>query len=87
MMPQVDEALCTLCGLCVEACRCNAVELGEQGPLFICPDICLPTRVGNCDCSCLCEEICPTGAIACDFEIVVADSQAVEPDDAGSKPL
>jgi formate hydrogenlyase subunit 6/NADH:ubiquinone oxidoreductase subunit I len=72
-LPQVDETRCTLCGLCVEACPCHAVELGEQGPVFTCPEACphTPTCAETLGCSCLCEEVCPTGAISCAFEIVL----------------
>ena len=66
-LPQVDETLCTLCGLCVEACPCHAVELGERGPIFICPRAC----VEACEGCCLCEDACPTGAITCAFQIVL----------------
>jgi len=76
--PQVDEARCTLCGLCVEACPCQAIELGEKGPVFACPESCPHTA--PCDealgCSCLCEEVCPTGAITCAFEIVLEAEQS-----------
>lgn len=68
-LPQLDESLCNLCGLCVEACPCHAVELGERGPIFDCPEVCLGTEgLEGC---CLCEEVCPTGAITCAFEIVL----------------
>jgi formate hydrogenlyase subunit 6/NADH:ubiquinone oxidoreductase subunit I len=77
-LPQVDETRCTLCGLCVEACPCQAIELGEKGPVFACPESC-PHTV-PCDealgCSCLCEEVCPTGAITCAFEIVLEADQS-----------
>ena len=73
-MPQLDEHLCTLCGLCVEACPCHAVELGERGPVFACPEACLHASAETCDCCCLCEEVCPTGAITCAFEIVGSQS-------------
>jgi len=79
-LPQVDETLCTLCGLCVEACPCHAVKLEKQEPVFACPEAC----PGHCtdaealDCSCLCEEVCPTGAIACAFEIVLEADQGEE---------
>ncbi|HID86835.1 MAG TPA: 4Fe-4S ferredoxin [Anaerolineae bacterium] len=71
-MPQVDETRCTLCGLCVEACPCHAVTLGERGPIFSCPEECpmlgaCPAGASGCS---LCEEVCPTGAITCAFEIV-----------------
>jgi len=74
-LPQVDETLCTLCGLCAEACRCHAVKLGDQGPLFACPEASLgPDACPEAsDCDCLCEEACPTGAISWAFEIVLED--------------
>ena len=77
VLPEVDEALCTLCGLCVEACPCHATELGEQGPVFSCPESCPHACTGHeaLDCHCLCEEVCPTGAIACAFEIVLEADQ------------
>ena len=76
--PQVDEALCNLCGLCVEACPCHAVKLGEQGPIFFCPEACLCLRTGDgaSDCCCLCEEVCPAGAITCAFGIVLEADQS-----------
>ncbi len=72
-MPQVDETRCTLCGLCVEACPCHAVQLGEQGLVFTCPEACphAPTCAEALSCCCQCEEVCPTGAITCGFEIVL----------------
>ena len=80
--PQVDEALCNLCGLCVEACPCHAVELGEKGPVFTCPEACphSPPCVESASFCGLCEEVCPTGAITCSFEIVLeADEDIREP--------
>jgi formate hydrogenlyase subunit 6/NADH:ubiquinone oxidoreductase subunit I len=68
-LPQVDETRCTLCGLCVEACPCHAVKLGERRPMFDCPEVCPGT--GRPEVCCLCEEVCPTGAITCAFEIVL----------------
>jgi len=77
VLPQVAEARCSLCGLCVEACPCHAVKLGELGPIFSCPEVCLCLRTGDkaCDCCCLCEEVCPTGAITCAFGIVLEADQ------------
>ena len=72
MLPQVDESLCTLCGLCVEACGCNAVTLGERGPVFGCADACDAWAKG-CSSCCSCEDVCPTGAISCGFSIVTED--------------
>jgi Fe-S-cluster-containing hydrogenase component 2 len=71
-LPQVDEARCTLCGLCVEVCPCHSVELGERGPAFNCPDSCPdPTCSMALYHSCLSEEVCPSGAISYPFEIVL----------------
>jgi ferredoxin len=71
-LPRVDMALCTRCGLCVEACRCQAIEMTEEGPVFHCGELC---DVGSeCpnggDCWCVCQEVCPESAIDCPFEIV-----------------
>lgn len=73
ILPQVDEARCTLCGLCVEACACHAVELGPRGPVFTRPEACLHHHAcaESQDCCCLCEEVCPTGAITVAFDIVM----------------
>jgi formate hydrogenlyase subunit 6/NADH:ubiquinone oxidoreductase subunit I len=79
-LPQVDQTRCTLCGLCVEACPCHAVKLEEQRLVFTCPESC--PYISTCDealgCSCLCEEVCPTGAISCSFEIVLEADQGGE---------
>jgi len=69
-LPQVDEAKCTLCGLCVEACPCHAVEMGPRGPIFTQPETCAHCQACPEGC-CLCEEVCPAGAIAIPFDIVL----------------
>jgi formate hydrogenlyase subunit 6/NADH:ubiquinone oxidoreductase subunit I len=74
-IPQVNSELCNLCGLCVEACTCHAVEMGEQGPVFRCADDDTVQCVDELRCHCLCEEVCPTGAIECSYEIVVEERQ------------
>jgi formate hydrogenlyase subunit 6/NADH:ubiquinone oxidoreductase subunit I len=71
-LPQVDETRCTRCGLCEEACSCQAVKVGDDGPVFTCPEAESPADPGaEAECSCLCEEVCPTGAISWPFEIVL----------------
>jgi formate hydrogenlyase subunit 6/NADH:ubiquinone oxidoreductase subunit I len=75
-LPQVNHALCTLCGACVEACPCHAITMGEDGPVFECPVTCPQggdACAGSCQLVCACEETCPTGAIECPFEIVLSD--------------
>jgi len=73
-LPQVDESLCNLCGLCVEACPCGAVTMGAKGPVFSVPEKCKSSlscdEDAGCSCFYMCEEVCPTGAISCAFEIV-----------------
>ena len=71
-LPQVNQELCTRCGLCVEACPCHAVEMTDEGPVFHCGEVCALGQ--ECphggDCWCACQEACPEGAIECPFEIV-----------------
>ena len=73
-LPHVEYSLCNRCGLCVEACPCGAIVMGERGPIFSCDrdsdqgKAC--TEHGAGCCLYLCEEVCPTGAITCAFEIV-----------------
>jgi len=70
-LPQLDEELCSRCGLCVSACPCSSVELEEDKVLFSCPEVCSGAVKQACSCGCLCEEVCPTGAISVSFEIVL----------------
>jgi formate hydrogenlyase subunit 6/NADH:ubiquinone oxidoreductase subunit I len=66
--PTLEAELCTRCGLCVEACPCGSVEVDQSGLAFHCPEVCVHNE--RCDCGCLCEEVCPTWAIQCTYEIV-----------------
>ena len=78
--PTIDEELCTLCGLCVEACPCGAIVLGEHGPVFTAPGMkehCVCAAEQGADCAQICEEVCPTGAIVCEFIIVTEAAQGV----------
>ena len=74
-MPQAKVELCTRCGLCVEACPCSAVRLGDNGPVFSCPEACLAAVDERCSCGGVCEEVCPTGAISLSFDIVLAEEE------------
>lgn len=64
--PKVDEDRCTLCGSCADVCPCQAITLGERGPVFSCPELCSAPEgcVAGSDAICLAEEICPEGAIS-----------------------
>ena len=82
-LPKLDETLCNLCGLCVEVCPCHAVKLGERGPIFDCPEVCLGCPelclgIEGAEVCCLCEEVCPTGAITCAFDIVLENGEEDE---------
>jgi len=69
-LPEIEQERCTGCGWCATACHCHAIIMGAT-----CPSI-DPARCGcsaNCPPDCpsvgLCEEVCPTQAIHCSFEI------------------
>jgi Fe-S-cluster-containing hydrogenase component 2 len=74
-MPQLNEQLCNRCGLCIAACPCGSVELYENSVFFSCPEVCASAATRTCDCGCLCEEVCPTGAISVAFEIVLGEGE------------
>ena len=61
-IPELDLTLCSGCGVCVEHCPAQAVELVAGRPAFVRPADC--TYCGDC------EELCPEAAIRCDYEIV-----------------
>jgi formate hydrogenlyase subunit 6/NADH:ubiquinone oxidoreductase subunit I len=62
VLPSIDLNRCTGCGLCVEYCPTNAVEMVASRPAIVRPPDC-----AYCG---LCEEICPVEAIALAYEIV-----------------
>ncbi len=73
LMPKVDLEKCTRCGICAEACPCHAIELTEDGPIFHCPEVCAEAKIcADSLWSCVCEDVCPVGAISCSYEIVPA---------------
>ncbi len=75
-LPEVDGARCGCCGLCVQVCPWHAVQMGDSGPRFSCPDACAVAEVHTeLGFNCVCEEACPKGAISWPFEIVMATTQ------------
>ena len=62
-MPQIDQEKCNGCGLCISVCLCQALVMAQN----------VVTVIETDDCGwCLqCEVVCPTGAIAFPFEIVI----------------
>lgn len=66
----VDETRCKLCGLCVEACPCHSVTIEMHSLQFHCPQNCARADSNEC-CGYICEQVCPTGALSCAFEIVL----------------
>ena len=71
-LPTIDWARCTGCGLCATACPCQAVEMEGPKPTFPCGASCHlhPGCVAQAHCSWPCEDVCPTGALACPFDIL-----------------
>jgi len=65
-MPRVDPGKCNGCGLCVAVCHCNAILLVKKVAIII--------ETEECGWCLQCEDVCPTGAIACPFEIVIEGS-------------
>jgi ferredoxin len=59
----IDMNKCTKCGLCVEHCTMDAIDLDATPPV-------LANCVWNCD---VCEMVCPVGAVDCDIERIKED--------------
>lgn len=66
-MPVVDRDKCNGCGLCITVCRCQALVLVGNTVMV--------TETEDCGWCLECEVVCPTGAIACPFEIVIEESR------------
>ncbi len=62
-LPEIDLALCDLCGDCLSACPNGALSIAEEH-LMVDEEHC--AYCGDC------EEVCPKGAIALPFEITFA---------------
>lgn len=68
-LPQIDEALCNGCGLCLTVCDCGSLVLVGQVIKIV--------HAGDCGYCTNCELVCPTGAIQCPYEIVIEESYEV----------
>ena len=67
-LPVIDLQLCNGCGMCVELCPTNAVELRDNRASIVRPEACSFCEV--------CEQYCPTGAIGRPFTIVFASAES-----------
>lgn len=66
IVPLIDSDKCNGCGLCISVCEPKALVLIDNVVTIIQTDI-------ECDWCCICEAVCPTGAICCPFEIVLEE--------------
>jgi ferredoxin len=65
-LPLIDLQRCTGCGLCVQLCPTNAVEIQNGHAVITHPEACSFCEV--------CETYCPPGAINRPFMIIFASS-------------
>ena len=65
-MPVIDAAKCNGCGLCVKDCKCGAIIMKNGVARVI--------ETEDCGWCLKCEDVCPTGAIVCPYEIVVEEN-------------
>ena len=59
--PKIDPEECTGCGICVDECPTESLELDSE-------DVAVLANPGSCDGCATCEESCPTEAITMEDE-------------------
>ena len=68
-MPIIYPEKCDGCGLCVGVCQCKVLVLVNNIVTFKYKEKCK-----TCKTWCTrCEDVCPTGAITCPFDIIVEE--------------
>lgn len=65
-LPIIDKTKCTGCGDCITACTPGALGLRESIAVVADPEA--------CDYCSICEQICPTEAIALPYELSLGSS-------------
>lgn len=60
-LPEINQTKCVACGICVDACPQNVLEILADQLVFAHPRKC--TYCG------ICGEICPQNAVTCSYEI------------------
>ena len=65
ILPRIDRGQCTGCADCVGVCHVNALAVLQMKAVIVKP--------ADCDYCTECEAVCPVFAIACPFEVVVAE--------------
>jgi NAD-dependent dihydropyrimidine dehydrogenase PreA subunit len=68
-MPVIYPDKCDGCGLCISVCQCKVLVLVGKVVTVVPKNECK-----SCNTWCtLCEDVCPTGAITCPFDITVEE--------------